>query len=107
MMHLFFNALAASAGAGLTYVRNIVPELSSRGNIRATIALSPQLRGEFKDFPNISFMEEKMPGAARRFWKEQSLLPQLVRRSGADVLISTGNFAIRKSPVPQGPSAKS
>ncbi|HEY1272940.1 MAG TPA: glycosyltransferase, partial [Terriglobales bacterium] len=39
--------------------------------------------------------------AARRFWFEQRGLPGLLRRSGADVLVSAGNFAIRSSPVPQ------
>jgi glycosyltransferase involved in cell wall biosynthesis len=38
---------------------------------------------------------------ARRFWYEQSALPDLIRRSSADVLLSTGNFALRKSPIPQ------
>src|SRR5262249_4478172 len=36
-----------------------------------------------------------------RFWFEQSSLPVLIRNSQADVLISAGNFAVRKSPVPQ------
>ena len=49
MIHLFFNALAASAGAGLTYVRNVVPEISARGDARATIALTSALRREFQD----------------------------------------------------------
>ena len=37
----------------------------------------------------------------RRFVREQTALPKLIRRSGADVLISTGNFALWNSPVPQ------
>jgi len=42
-----------------------------------------------------------MAGAAGRFWFEQIHLPALIRKAGADVLISAGNFALRKSPVPQ------
>jgi glycosyltransferase involved in cell wall biosynthesis len=38
---------------------------------------------------------------ARRFYQEQAILPGLIRRSGADVLISSGNFALWRSPVPQ------
>jgi glycosyltransferase involved in cell wall biosynthesis len=101
MIHLFFNALAASAGAGLTYVRNIVPEIAQRKDLRATIALAPALRREFEDRPNVSFTELEASGTAVRFWREQSALPRLLRQSGADVLISTGNFALRKSPIPQ------
>jgi glycosyltransferase involved in cell wall biosynthesis len=101
MIHLFVNALAASAGAGLTYVRNVVPEISLRHDVRATILLTRQLRTEFENPPNVSFVELDVPGTARRFWQEQVRLPQLVRESGADVLLSTGNLALRRSPVPQ------
>jgi glycosyltransferase involved in cell wall biosynthesis len=101
-MHLFLNCLAASAASGLTYVRNIVPHLSRRPELRATLALSPQLRNDLGHPSNISFVEKEIPaGAPGRFCWEQFLLPRMIRKSGADVLISTGNFAIRKSPVPQ------
>ena len=99
VMHLFFNCVAASAGAGLTYVRNIVPHLADRTDFRATIALNPALRTEFGHLPNISFVEiEAASSAAKRFYQEQSLTG-LIRHSGADILISTGNFALRNSPI--------
>jgi len=102
MMHLFLNCLAASAGSGLTYVRNVVPQLSARPGLRATVALSSQLRKELGNPPNISFAEMEVPaGAAKRFCWEQIFLPRMIRRSGADVLLSSGNFALRRSPVPQ------
>jgi hypothetical protein len=102
MMHLFLNCLAASAGSGLTYVRNVVPQLAGRPNLQATMALSPQLRKELGNPSNISFVEMKVPeGAAARFCWEQIFLPNLIRKSSADVLISAGNFAVRRSPVPQ------
>ena len=72
MIHLFFNALAASAGAGLTYVRNIVPEISTRKDVRATIAVVPALRREFQEIQNVTFIELEASGAASRFWREQS-----------------------------------
>ena len=100
MMHLFINALAASAGGGLTYIRNVIPHLSSTTDIRATVALSPSLRQEFASPSNIEFLESEIP-PAKRFWFEQSKLPDLIRRCAADVLLSTGNFALRSSPVPQ------
>jgi glycosyltransferase involved in cell wall biosynthesis len=101
MIHLFLNGLAASAGAGLTYIRNVTPHLSASPGVQATIALSPSLRRELGNPPNISFLEVESIGAPRRFWFEQQRLPQLIRRSGANVLVSTGNFALRRSPVPQ------
>src|SRR5207247_2710737 len=102
MMHLFLNCLAASAGSGLTYVRNIVPHLASRTDLRATILLTPALRVEFGTLPNVTVVQmETGRNSAKRFWQEQQLLPGFIRHSGADVLISTGNFALRNSPIPQ------
>ncbi len=102
MMHLFVNGLAASAGGGLTYLRNVIPHLAEREDIQASVAVGSALRDEFNDLPRISFVSAgRSAGAAQRFWWEQSVLPELLRSSRADVLISAGNFALRKSPVPQ------
>jgi len=102
MIRLFINALAASAGGGLTYLRNVIPHLSRRLDAETTVVLSPALRAEFSQLPNISLVEaSETSGTFRRFVREQTALPKLIRRSGADVLISTGNFALWNSPVPQ------
>jgi glycosyltransferase involved in cell wall biosynthesis len=102
MRRLFLNGLAASAGGGLTYLRNVVPHLSARSDVQTTVLLTPDLRQEFKELPNVNFLEaDSQASAARRFWQEQTMLPRLIRQSRADVLISAGNFALRKSPVPQ------
>jgi len=100
MMHLFVNAVAANAGGGLTYIRNLLPQLAGTPDLRVTIALSSGLREEFRTCGHIDFIELGLP-TARRFRYEQSELPKLIQRCGADVLLSTGNFALRKSPVPQ------
>jgi glycosyltransferase involved in cell wall biosynthesis len=102
MMHLFLNCLAASAGGGLTYPRNVVPHLSARTGVRTTIAASSSLKRELGALPNVAWIElEKDHGAGLRFWHEQAALPRLIRGCGADVLISAGNFALWRSPVPQ------
>lgn len=102
MIRLFINGLAASAGGGLTYLRNLIPQLAARDDAEATLLLSPSLRREFEGYANVSFVVEKWPlQAARRFCWEQLFLPGLVRRARADVLVSAGNFALRNSPVPQ------
>jgi glycosyltransferase involved in cell wall biosynthesis len=100
MKHLFVNALAASAGGGLTYIRNVVPLLAGTPGLRVTIALSASLREEFSAYRDINFLELDVP-AARRFRYEQSEVPKLIRRCGAEGLLSTGNFATKNSPVPQ------
>ena len=102
MIHLFLNGLGASAGAGLTYLFNVLPQFSGNAAARVTLAVQPQLRSEFDRFRNVSVLDLTPPASsAARLWFEQHKLPGLVRQSGADVLLSTGNFALRNSPVPQ------
>ena len=101
-MRIMINALAASAGGGLTYVRNVVPHLAAKRNVQTVVLLRPALRQELGSYDNVTFDEREVPvGAGRRFWYEQSSLPDLIRRSGVDLLVSAGNFALRNSPVPQ------
>ncbi len=101
-MHLFLNGIAASSSSGLTYLHNVLPLLSRRSDVKVTATVGPVLRTQFSTLPNVAIVADQPPrGSARRFWFEQSKLPQIIRKSGADILISAGNFAIRKSPVPQ------
>lgn len=100
IMHVFINSLAASAGGGLTYIRNVLPQLAARPDVRATVALPPGLKEEFCGLAKVDFLELGS-SPARRFWFEQSALSGRIRSCGADVLLSTGNVALRKSPVPQ------
>jgi glycosyltransferase involved in cell wall biosynthesis len=102
MIHIFLNAVGASAGAGLTYLYNVVPRLSSVTGVRTTLAVQPQLQAEFKRLPGVTVVDAIVPArAAGRFLFEQRELPEVIRKSGADILLSAGNFAIRNSPVPQ------
>jgi glycosyltransferase involved in cell wall biosynthesis len=107
MIHLFVDASAASSGSGPTYVRNVVPQLAARTDLRSTILVSPLLRQEllqeFQDQSNVFFVEfaDEPMGAATRFIRAQRLIPELIRRSGANVLLSAGNIALFRSPVPQ------
>ncbi len=100
MMHILVNALAARAGGGLTYIRNVLPRMCRRSGLKITVAVSPELRDELRSLDKVDFIELDA-STLRRFWYEQFSLPQVIRQSGADVLLSTGNFAVRKSPVPQ------
>jgi glycosyltransferase involved in cell wall biosynthesis len=102
MIHLFINALAASAGGGVTYIRNLIPQFAVRRDVQATVLLNPLLRLDLQNFSNVRYLEhQEFSGSLTRFWKEQFRLPALIRRSGADLLLSAGNFALRNSPVPQ------
>lgn len=102
MIRLFINALAATAGGGLTYIRNVLPRLAVRDDVRTTVLLSAALRGELAESARVTFLQGEYPaGSGGRFWHEQRTLPAVIRRSRADVLLSTGNFALYRSPVPQ------
>src|SRR5580658_4297059 len=103
MIHLFVDASAASSGSGPTYVRNVVPHLAVRSDLRSTVLISPLLRREFQNQTNVSFVEfaDESVNAAKRFVRVQRFVPDLVRRSGANVLLSAGNMALFRSPVPQ------
>jgi glycosyltransferase involved in cell wall biosynthesis len=102
MMHIFLNGMGASAGGGLTYLRNVLPHLSKTQGLRTTVAVSPGFEAGPEFHENVELL--RLPfegGSARRYWLEQSQLPKIIRECGADLLISTGNFALRRSPVPQ------
>lgn len=101
-IHLFINALSASAGGGLTYIRNVIPHLSHRDDVRTTIVVSSALRDELGESQGVSVLSESFPdSAADRFWNEQRILPELIRHSGANILLCPGNFALFRSPIPQ------
>ena len=103
MIHLFVDASAASAGSGPTYVRNVVPHLAAVSDLHSTVLVSPLLRHEFQDKSNVSFLElaDESISPATRFVRTQRFVPELIRRSGANVLLSAGNIALFRSPVPQ------
>ena len=102
-MHLFINACGASAGGGVTYLRNVLPHLASCPDLRATVLVSGEPSSEIRVPEGVTLL--RLPdgpfGTAGRFLQEQMLVPKLIERCGADVLLSTGNFAILRSPVPQ------
>src|SRR6202021_1318947 len=82
IMHIFLNCLAARAGGGLTYLRNVVPNLSASPGVQTTVAAPAALQRELGDLPNVRWAEvAAKPGAAGRFCWEQSRLARLIRRS--------------------------
>lgn len=102
-MHLFINACGASVGGGVTYLRNVLPHLASCPDLRATLLVSGGLGSDVPVPEGVALVQlpDGYFGTAGRFLREQILVPRLIRRCGADVLLSTGNFAVLRSPVPQ------
>ena len=59
-MHLFINSLAASAGGGLTYIRNVIPHLAARTDARVTSFIPPKFRFDFHDYAKVDLLELKI-----------------------------------------------
>ncbi|MBI3475480.1 MAG: glycosyltransferase family 4 protein [Acidobacteria bacterium] len=102
-MRLFIHALGASAGGGLTYLRNMLPELAGRRDVSVTVLAGEAADGLIPPADNIKILvgSTQGRGVLSRFWWEQKEIPKLIRQAGADVLLSAGNFAVWNSPVPQ------
>lgn len=101
-MHLFINGLAASAGGGLTYLRNILAQISTRSDVCATVLVNQEVHRQMPVADNVRFVgAPKDRGTTLRVLFEQVRLRAEVMRSGAELLLSTGNVALHHSPVPQ------
>src|SRR5215813_13241421 len=101
-MRLFVNGTGASAGGGLTYLRNLLPHLAEQEDLQCVVALNAGTKDNLPTFPKISFCEPaRSKNAFIRFAEEQIVLPRMLRQSRSDVLLSIGNFALRNCPVPQ------
>lgn len=99
-MRFFLNCLAASAGGGITYIRNVIPHLAAIPGLQVAVLTGPGARQSFSAFANVEFLDLEL-SSVRRFRFEQFSLAPLLRSWRADILLSTGNFAVRNSPVPQ------
>jgi glycosyltransferase involved in cell wall biosynthesis len=102
-MRLFIHALGASAGGGLTYLRNLLAQLAARTDVSVIVLAGNSARDTISNFNNIEILNvgAEKGGVLSRFWWEQREIPALVRKAAAEVLLSTGNFAVWNSPVPQ------
>ena len=102
-MRLFIHALGASAGGGLTYLRNLLSQLAARSDVAVTVLAGESAAGMIPSASNLEILDTGLEnrGTISRFWREQREIPKLIRKAGADVLLSTGNFAVWNSPVPQ------
>lgn len=88
----------------MTYLKNVLPLLSRSDMAQSYLVLVPSSRGE--DFA--PFQHERMKikaietgGALKRMWWEQTGLRHLMQSNASNVLVSLGNFALMRSPVPQ------
>jgi glycosyltransferase involved in cell wall biosynthesis len=101
-MRFLIDALGASAGGGLTYVRNALPYLAAHSGVEMSLLAGEAAGAELPTAKNLQILTGAKEGSAfSRFLWEQVEIPKLVRKLGAEVLLCAGNFAIWRSPVPQ------
>lgn len=103
MANILLNALAATAGGGLTYLRNVLPRLAEQTAHRFIVLLPEPSR--FPALPLASAVALEVPEAgqgliARLQW-EQWHLRRYLREREIALLVALGNFALLRSPVPQ------
>jgi glycosyltransferase involved in cell wall biosynthesis len=103
--NVLLNALASTAGGGLTYLRNVLPRLSRSENGHHYYVLAPPEQLEnYQQFAGGCLQVETSSIAggplARMCW-EQMWLRRFIKARQVDILISLGNFALFASPVPQ------
>ncbi|MBO0719696.1 MAG: glycosyltransferase family 4 protein [Blastocatellia bacterium] len=105
MVRVLLNALAATAGGGVTYLKNVLPRLSVlKNNNRFFVLVPPDRQSDYARLagPDVS-IETIHHGAGLfgRFFWEQTGLRSYIKSRKIDALVSLGNFALFASPVPQ------
>ncbi|MGH9768417.1 MAG: glycosyltransferase family 4 protein [Blastocatellia bacterium] len=105
MFRVLINALASTAGGGITYLRNVLPrlELYDEGNQYFVLAPPESVNG-YGDFKSGRVIVATMAARGRAVWRmlwEQTHLNNLIKSHKIDALVSLGNFALLGSRVPQ------
>jgi glycosyltransferase involved in cell wall biosynthesis len=102
---VLINALASTAGGGLTYLRNVLPRLSLFDAENRYLVLAPAANlPEYRTLAGERVDLDAAPvngGLLARLWWEQSGLRRYLSRQKIDLLICLGNFGLMASPVPQ------
>ncbi|MBL8187494.1 MAG: hypothetical protein JNK38_05780, partial [Acidobacteria bacterium] len=82
MIHVLFNALASTAGGGVTYLRNVLPLLNDCDEQQRYLVLLPQSDPEHRLHltpGKVTTEVVETGGLLQRLWWEQSELRNLIR----------------------------
>jgi len=105
MPNVLLNALASTAGGGITYLKNVLPRLSGIEKVnRYFVIVPPEQVENYQRYSNERVLIETAPvngGLLNRLFWEQSGMHSYIKSRKIDVLVSLGNFALLTSPVPQ------
>ncbi len=105
VFHVLINALASTAGGGVTYLRNLLPRLEQHGaDCCYYVLVPPEHLADYIGLANARVRIETIAirgGLLRRCWWEQTALSRVLKEQGIATLVSLGNFALFAAPVPQ------
>lgn len=106
MAKVFIHASAATAGGGLTYVKNVLPRLAALGDRHQWhVLLAPKIAELMKSSAggsvNIIPAPSDISNPIKRVLFDQWQLRNRIKRENFDVIVATGNFGLWYPPVPQ------
>ncbi len=105
MPQVLINALASTAGGGITYLRNVLPRLEQCDRHNSYVVLVPPEHA--RDYARFGSDRVKVGtitkfgGTVVRLLLEQTWLRAFVKLHKIDVLVSLGNFALLRTEIPQ------
>jgi glycosyltransferase involved in cell wall biosynthesis len=97
-MKVLVNALSARKGGIVTYTRNLLGALESRG---IDVVVSVPEDFDTPDRASVNRMDITGYSPLRRFLWEQTAWRGIVKRHNPDILFSSANFGLLRSPVKQ------
>ena len=97
-MKVLVNALSARKGGIVTYTRNLLEALENRG---IDVVVSVPEEFDTPDRASVNRMEITGYSPFRRFLWEQTTWRGIVKRHNPDILFSSANFGLLRSPVKQ------
>ena len=104
-MKILINSASAKLGGGVTYITNVLRSLPGpESGHEFEVYLPPETARKQSGLPpNVRVVETNIghAGLLKRLWWEQVTLRRRLREIRADVLFSTGGFAMFRCPVQQ------
>lgn len=105
LVPVLFNALASTAGGGVTYLRNVLPKLAHYGAGFCYYVLVPP--AHWADYASLASTKVRIEtisirgGLPGRWCWEQTALRRVLKKEQVAALVSLGNFGLFAAPVPQ------
>ncbi len=103
MARILVHAMAATAGGGVTYLRQLLSHLAQHAQRHHWTILVPSQ--ESVELPKADHLNYRSPktraGGLGRLWFDQAALRRTVEKERMDLILATANFGMIRPPVPQ------